>query len=293
MCLGLLFVSTGAIAQVKQFDKLEMLFAQGHYRTVYHRANMLLDKPEYDYSLLPSYYKSLSLLQLIQNRYWLKNRPWAMEEARNLFLEVKSSPDGIKLFNAHMYELSWLRSDMQTWVSDLKRMGKTDEFQAAHRLYQEIFEGVQDLPVPGENTNDSPPVIEAGSGARGMIVQEAQNYLGVPYVWAGNTPEGFDCSGFTSYVMKQQGIDIPRRSSDQYEQSVKVKDKNVQKGDLVFFNNGSGISHVGIVVSEKGQPLVMIHSSSSKGIVITEVEKSEYWMNRLHGFGTYLNSSGQ
>ena len=70
---------------------------------------------------------------------------------------------------------------------------------------------------------------------------------------------------------------------------MKVKKKNVEKGDLVFFDNGSGVSHVGIVISEKGEPLKMIHSSSSKGIIITDVSKSEYWSKRLHGFGTYLN----
>lgn len=292
--LVLIWVAQGAQAQVKEFDKLEMLYAQGHYLRVSRKADLLLDKPEFDYSLMPSYYKSISLLQLIQNRYWLKSRPEAMKEAERLFLEVKSSQDASKLFNAHMYELSWLRSDMQTWVSDLKRMGKQEEFAAAQQLMHTIFKGIPDLAVPGdEGTIVSTPETDGGpetnSGMRGTIVTEAKNYLGTPYVWAGNTPQGFDCSGFTSYVMKQHGVDIPRRSSDQYEQATKVKDKNVQRGDLVFFNNGSGISHVGLVISERGQPLVMIHSSSSKGVIITEVEKSEYWMNRLHGFATYIN----
>jgi cell wall-associated NlpC family hydrolase len=57
---------------------------------------------------------------------------------------------------------------------------------------------------------------------------------------------------------------------------------------LVFFNNGSGVSHVGMIISEKGQPLVMIHASSSKGIMITDIESSEYWLKRLYGFGTYV-----
>ena len=65
--------------------------------------------------------------------------------------------------------------------------------------------------------------------------------------------------------------------------------KDVQKGDLVFFDNGSGVSHVGIVVSENGQPIVMIHSSSSKGIILTNVDESDYWSQRLHGFGTFID----
>lgn len=279
---------------MKQFDKLEMLFSQGHYKRVYKKANNLLDKPEFDYSVMPKYYKSISMLQLAQNAYWLKKHPNALNEAQNMFLEVKSSNDGGKLFNAHMYELAWLKSDMTTWASDLKRMGDNDKFVEVQRLMVSIFDGLEEMELPGDVTNEliseDPQVNSVGSSSNRVgVVNEAKEHMGVPYVWAGNSPSGFDCSGFTSYVMKQEGMDLPRRSSDQYNQSEKLKQKNVQQGDLIFFNNGSGISHVGIVISGKGEPLVMIHSSSSKGIIITEVEKSEYWMKRLHGFGTYIN----
>ena len=292
ICFLILSFSSGA--QVKQFDKLEMLFSQGHYKRVYKKANNLLDKPEFDYSVMPKYYKSISMLQLAQNAYWLKKHPNALNEAQNMFLEVKSSNDGGKLFNAHMYELAWLKSDMTTWASDLKRMGDNDKFVEVQRLMVSIFDGLEEMELPGDVTNEliseDPQVNSVGSSSNRVgVVNEAKEHMGVPYVWAGNSPSGFDCSGFTSYVMKQEGMDLPRRSSDQYNQSEKLKQKNVQQGDLIFFNNGSGISHVGIVISGKGEPLVMIHSSSSKGIIITEVEKSEYWMKRLHGFGTYIN----
>jgi cell wall-associated NlpC family hydrolase len=56
----------------------------------------------------------------------------------------------------------------------------------------------------------------------------------------------------------------------------------------VFFDSGSGISHVGLIISEKGKPLVMIHASSSKGVIITEIEQSDYWLTRLCGFGTFM-----
>jgi cell wall-associated NlpC family hydrolase len=120
------------------------------------------------------------------------------------------------------------------------------------------------------------------------IVDYAKKYIGTPYVWAGNEPTGFDCSGFTSYVMKNFKKELPRRAVDQYNSSRQLKEKNVMMGDLVFFDNGSGISHVGMIISEKGKPLVMIHASSSKGVVITEIEKSDYWLKRLYGFGTYV-----
>jgi cell wall-associated NlpC family hydrolase len=112
--------------------------------------------------------------------------------------------------------------------------------------------------------------------------------LGVPYLWAGSSPEGFDCSGFTSYVFQQKGIELPRRSADQFELSKHIKQKDAKPGDLVFFNSGSGVSHVGIVISKKGESLKMIHSSSSKGIIITDVANSTYWQQRIHGFGTFI-----
>jgi peptidoglycan endopeptidase LytE len=76
-----------------------------------------------------------------------------------------------------------------------------------------------------------------------QIVQSANGYLGVPYVWGGTTPNGFDCSGFVQYVFAQKGIDLPRTSSQMFSRGTAVKD--LKTGDLVFFANGS-INHVGI-----------------------------------------------
>lgn len=297
VCILFVLLWTGtAVAQNPKFDKLEMLYAQRHYKRVYRRSNRLLDKPEYDFSQLPKYYKSISILQLCQNRHWMLNRENALQDAKQLFLEVKASEDGEKILNAHMYELSWLKNDMVIWAADLKRMGHQDSFEEAQEVINVIFEGV---PVPAvdagnlSNRTEVKPeesVVSTGNLTfRDEVVLTAEQQIGTPYVWSGNTPEGFDCSGFTSFVMKENGKSLPRRASDQYNESKKVKQKNAQRGDLVFFDNGSGIAHVGIVISKPGEPLVMIHASSSKGVIITEVEKSEYWMKRLYGFGTFAN----
>lgn len=276
----LLFLGGELYAQNPKFDKLEVNFAQGHYKRVYRMANRLLDNPEYDFSMIPKYYKSISLFELSQNEHWLSRHPEALKDAEELFLEVKRSEDGEKIFNAHMYEISWLRSDLVSWAGDLKRMGYKESFENVQRILDVIFDEVPEVDA-GNTANiltlTPDKAIERPEDAsyRDEIILTAKKFIGTPYVWAGNSPEGFDCSGFTAYVMSKNGKDLPRRASDQFDLAKKVKAKDVQKGDLVFFNNGSGISHVGIVISEKGEPLTMIHSSSSKGIIITEVEKSE------------------
>ncbi len=274
-------------AQVKQFDKLEQLYAQQHYKLVYWKSLKLLDSPDNDYSQLPKFYKSLSLFQLAKNDRWLKRNRNALAQASKLFEEIKGSSDGFKVFNAHINEVSELKEDLFSWGEDLKRTGKDETAEQLEKILVTLFDK-----VPSIKQKDTNPVIlttPVGDDIRSKIVAFAEKQIGVPYAWAGTTPSGFDCSGFTGYVMKEFEYPIPRRAVDQQKSSKRVKEKSVQKGDLIFFNSGSGISHVGIVVSEKGEPLKMIHASSSKGVIITDLESSSYWKNRLDSFGTYFD----
>lgn len=81
------------------------------------------------------------------------------------------------------------------------------------------------------------------------LVDFASNYLGLPYVWGGTTPSGFDCSGLVQYTYKHFGIDIPRTTYDQVKVGQTIPVEQLQPGDLVFFG-GSDIHHVGMYVGE-------------------------------------------
>ena len=280
-------------AQVPVFDKLEMLYSQNHYKIVYRKANRLLDVPDYDFSHIPEFYISLSSFQLSQDEHWLVRHPNALEDAAVLLKEIKRTSDGQKMLSAHIVEISFLKRDLISWAEDLKRRGKKEAFDRLQKVMIGLFDDIPDIDFQGEIspddfTDDSNVSSDLYFKEREDILEIAKKQLGVPYVWAGSDPTGFDCSGFTGYVMKQTGKELPRRAVEQYESSRKVKPKNVQKGDLVFFDSGSGISHVGLIISEKGKPLVMIHASSSKGVIITEIEQSDYWLTRLYGFGTFM-----
>ncbi|HEY8409480.1 MAG TPA: NlpC/P60 family protein [Gaiellaceae bacterium] len=79
----------------------------------------------------------------------------------------------------------------------------------------------------------------------GGVVGIAMHYLGVPYVWGGSSPSGFDCSGFVLYVYAQMGVSLPHYTGAQWNVGVPVSRGDLQPGDLVFFD---GLGHVGIYI---------------------------------------------
>jgi len=95
------------------------------------------------------------------------------------------------------------------------------------------------------------------------IVNTAMKYLGVPYVWGGTSPKGFDCSGLVQYVCRQNGIRVNRVAADQRRNGVYVSRENLQAGDLVFFAKGGYIHHVGIYVGNGN----MIHAPQTGDVV--------------------------
>lgn len=110
------------------------------------------------------------------------------------------------------------------------------------------------------------------------ILNEAATYLGTPYRYGGSTRSGIDCSAFVLNVFGETvGIELPRVASDQADLGDPVERQALQKGDLVFFSNGWGISHVGIVheVSPDGE-IKFIHAATSKGVMISSLSES-YW----------------
>lgn len=109
------------------------------------------------------------------------------------------------------------------------------------------------------------------------LLKKAKTFIGTPYRFGGNTPSGFDCSGFMQYVFKNVGVSLPRNSRDMATVGNHVRRDALQIGDMVFFaHNGTTISHVGMYVGEDR----FIHApSSGKSVEITNLN-SNYWKSR-------------
>ncbi|WP_236915320.1 C40 family peptidase [Clostridium sp. Cult2] len=113
------------------------------------------------------------------------------------------------------------------------------------------------------------------------IINTAKKYIGTPYRYGGTSSKGFDCSGFTQFVFKQNGITIPRTSIDQAGAGEKISKENLRIGDLVIFHGTyrKGPSHAGIYIGDGN----FIHSSStrSRGVIISNLS-SGYYSNHFH-----------
>lgn len=280
-------LASNIAAQNLRFDRLEQLFDQGYYQLVYKKTLRLLNDPAYDYSLLPNYYKAISVLELAQQAKWKKRHETEFNWAINYLLDLKKQRKGQQLMMAHQTELEALYTDITHHCSALSA-SKSKQDLDAWKQFSTIF--FADFKVSPVNNYALPAYSQEALALKKQqaIVAEAQQHLGVSYLTAGADPAGFDCSGFTSYVFDKEGVTLPRRAVEQYEFAVKITPEDAQIGDLVFFSNGGEVNHVGILISERGAPKQMIHSSSSIGISIVDIENSSYWNSRVAGYGRVL-----
>lgn len=136
------------------------------------------------------------------------------------------------------------------------------------------FQTANGLPVTGVVDQATQTQIDHAI-VKKAIVADSANYLGIPYVWGGASPTGFDCSGFVYYMFNSHGVDMPRTTSkDLYNMGTPINRTLLQPGDLVFFaiNEPGVISHVGIYIGNNQ----FISATSSKGIASVSMDNT-YW----------------
>ncbi|ANH59025.1 C40 family peptidase [Dokdonia donghaensis] len=115
------------------------------------------------------------------------------------------------------------------------------------------------------------------------IIKQAQAFSGTRYKFGGTTRKGMDCSGLIYVAFQKENIVLPRVSRDMAQRGKPVKNKDIDKGDLLFFRtskSGKRINHVGLVTKVDGDDIYFIHATTSKGVLTSNLNE-RYW-NRAY-----------
>ena len=176
-------------------------------------------------------------------------------------------------------------SHLPFYVLSREGVGRYAMYISVLGMREDLFRGnpyASTLREPGEY--DIPADVMEDETFR-RLMEEAEKYIGYPYVWGGDSPEtSFDCSGFISYVFAASGVrDVGRLGATSlYGRCTPVSSQEARPGDLIFFegtiSGEEGITHVGLYVGGNH----MLHCGSPIGYAdLTD----SYWQNHFYGYG--------
>lgn len=270
--------------------KMDRLYEQAFFTKSLRKAEKRIGHPDHHQHPLPYLYQSLSLYQLSLHPDKARKYPMAMRNSVMAYHQFRKRDVKKQFSKVRKEDVAALQLAIKTEAHRLSVAGKHAEarffhtelaafFQDTTEIYREQFQN-----ETAEESTHAAEIISAGN-VRDSLVFTAKKLLGTPYRYGGVTPKGFDCSGFTGYTFRQHHFSLPRQSIHQAVLGKQVSIESAQKGDLAFFGYKKGketkVTHVAMVISDPGEPLTIIHSTSNHGIMINTVMDSGYWQPRL------------
>ncbi|MHA6278575.1 C40 family peptidase [Salinimicrobium sp. CAU 1759] len=158
----------------------------------------------------------------------------------------------------------------------LTSCGASKRVESPKERAQENSAGYAELPDFIDLIDEDIEDLEVGTN---NIIDHALQFLGTKYKYGGMTPDGMDCSGLVYTCFLQNDISLPRSSKDMAQLGEELDLTNVRTGDLLFFitdRRKKNINHVGLVVELDAENIYFIHSSTSRGVIISALNEN-YW----------------
>ena len=216
-----IMLSTLGFSQNKILDNIEMYYDQGNYKKVYKNSHKLLQIEEFNTSATLKLFHALAEYQLAKTR-----KKYLASNAYEDFRQFKKQDSNRLLsgkFDIYIY-------DMQLGIAnDIRYLNnKVSEKEAlkTYAIFKELFTNT----IPFDEITANTPIQEQSlisepniKVLRDNIISYAKRFIGTPYLYGGNSKKGFDCSGFTQYIMKQYGYNLPRTAKYQGESYSKLK----------------------------------------------------------------------
>jgi cell wall-associated NlpC family hydrolase len=302
--IGLFFVLSvliqlQSLAQDRKVDVLEVLYNQKNYRSIVRKTTKMIDKKGYEDNELVHLFQAVALAKLSQDKQYTRSKPNSLKESVEAFHTYYELDKQLNF----QQESSCLLEDLRLIYQSVPSLSvETEAYSYLEKqetkdpvVQRKRVVVVKNKPGKAVEYPDDFKASAVDTVCEEIYLEEvdkminyAKKFIGVPYVFGGTGDGGFDCSGYTQFVLGKYGTELPRNARSQKEFSKPIKIKEVQKGDLLFFSRNRSkhnITHVGIVISEPGEDIVMIHASSSQGIMITNVTTNTYWSPKLVAAG--------
>ena len=183
-------------------------------------------------------------------------------------LLMAAAAEGAAVYQFAEHLRSHLDSEMAAIAQQAADRAGAQGHAAAEHLIAAHADALPAAPAPGAGAGGLLDHADAAVGAGGAadpgqhVVHLASKFIGVPYVWGGESPSGFDCSGLVQYCFKQIGVHLERTTWDQVKEGRAVQWGHFQPGDLIFSNfegPGAGATHV-VIYAGHGQVIAAPHT---------------------------------
>lgn len=277
-----------SFGQSKFAKKSERLYNKGKYEKCIKKTKKYLSKERKSPEL--QYYIVLSNLALYQN---------AEDKKKLSYLRKSiSSWERLVRYNAKQIDYSLLKNNIlesinkEVLSAQLKGSRKGDYY---HNKLAEVFFDTTEhyktlhpkLFIVEQKRVETKALsnyksFKNLSETRIKILQAAEGVIGVRYKYAGVDSTGFDCSGFTQYVYKSAGIEIPHNADKQSKIGDTIDISQAQPGDLVFFGSGTRAVHAGLIYSNNNGEIELVHCAS-RGVThdSSDDENTKYWLKQV------------
>jgi len=169
------------------------------------------------------------------------------------------------------------------WSISIRYGTTVEQIQQLNNISGSLIFPGQCLLISGNGEASPEMEVSRGTSRVDTIINYAKSFIGVPYVYGGTSPRGFDCSGYVQYVFKHYGINLPRTADAQYYAGTRVSIQDARPGDIVAFASGGYINHTGIYLGGNK----FISATSSRGVQIDNIY-DPYWGARFYGVSRVL-----
>lgn len=146
-------------------------------------------------------------------------------------------------------QLSTQKSEVEAMLAEREAMLGQVNAEVQQIIEEEAARQLQEQEMARAEAESLLRDLQISDEVQAQVVMDALQFLGVPYVWGGESPQGFDCSGLTKYVYARHGISLPHYAAYQYNMGVPVPNDMLQPGDLIFWGPGHP-HHVGMYIGQ-------------------------------------------